>query len=377
MQIQRPKQRKTDDSEPALALRLIRGVHAGAERRCGPGDVVVIGGGDDCDLILADAAVQTHHCIVSVIGSDIGLRAVEAMVRAGGREIAPGEPVRIAPFEVVEIGSAAFALGLASNEEEWARIREAVSTAADGAGADNPAPPTARHRRRLAIGAAIAVAGVVTCAISAQWLRPAAPTLAARQEMAERIVRASELPEVRVGGDRGRVRVSGIVAEPAQAEKLREVLGASPAAADIDLRSGSNIAQDVVDVLRLSGLPAEGRYLTEGQVEVRGHFGDQAKLQKVIESRAMHEIAGLKKVVTLNTDAPPAPPSKPVDDTKLISEVVGGKDPYIVTKDGSRYYIGATLPGGAKLQAIDGQDVIVDTGNAVKHLARLDNIKNG
>ncbi|MBR0345097.1 MAG: hypothetical protein IJI03_07535, partial [Rudaea sp.] len=95
------------------------------------------------------------------------------------------------------------------------------------------------------------------------------------------------------------------------------------------------------------------------------------------ESRAMHEIAGLKKVVTLNTDAPPAPPSKPVDDTKLISEVVGGKDPYIVTKDGSRYYIGATLPGGAKLQAIDGQDVIVDTGTAVKHLARLDNIKNG
>ena len=96
------RKNEPEETESALALRLVRGVHAGAERRCGSGGVVVIGGGDDGDLILSDEAVHPHHCIVSVIGTDIGLRAVEASVRAGGRKVPPGEPVRIAPFEVFQ-----------------------------------------------------------------------------------------------------------------------------------------------------------------------------------------------------------------------------------------------------------------------------------
>ncbi len=371
------RKNEPEETESALALRLVRGVHAGAERRCGSGDVVVIGGGDDCDLILADEAVQPHHCIVSVIGGDIGVRAVEAVVRAGGRVVPPGEPVRIAPFEVVEIGAAAFALGPVSSEEEWARVREAMSTAANDVGAGDTAAAVRKPRKRLAIGVAAAIAAVVTCAFSAQLLRPAAPTLAARQALAEQIVKASDLPEVRVGGDNGRLRVSGVVPDPGRAEKLREALGSNSTGAEIDLRSGSSIAHDVVDVLRLSGIPAEGRYLNDGQVEVRGHFGDQAKLQKVVESRAMREVGGLKKVVTVNLDAPPpAPPSKPADDGKQISDVVDGNDPYVVTRDGSRYYVGAKLPGGGTLQAIDGREAIVDTGKAVKHLARMDSIND-
>src|SRR5579883_403159 len=300
------RKRKPEPTEPALALRLIRGVHAGAERRCGSGDVVVIGGGDDCDLILADAAVQSHHCIVSVIGSDTGLRAVEASVRAGGRKVPPGEPVRIAPFEVVEIGSAAFALGPASNEEEWARVREAVTTEANDADPGAAASYSARRPKwRLAAGIAAGLAAVMTCALSAQLLRTPPPTLAARQAMAEPIVKASDLPEVRVGGDNGRLRVSGIVPDPAHAEKLREALGRNSTGAEVELRSGSSIAHDVVEVLRLSGMRAEGRYLGDGQVEVRGHFGDQARLQKVVESRAMREIGGLKKIATVNLDTPP------------------------------------------------------------------------
>lgn len=371
------RKQEADETGPALALRLVRGVHAGAERRCGSGDVVVIGGGDDCDLILADEAVQPHHCIVSVIGTDIGLRAVSAQVRVGGREIQPGEPISLGPFEIVEVGTAAFALGPASNEEEWARVREAMAAAANDVAASEAASSAWRRRRRFAIGAAAAVATVVTCAISAQLLRPVAPTLAERQALAEQVVRTSDLPEVQVSGEHGRVRVSGIVADAAQAEKLRAALSGGATGAEFDLRSGASIARDVVDVLRLSGLRAEGRYLNDGQVEVRGHFGDQAKLQNVVESRAMIEIGGLKKVVTVNLDAPPAPPpAKPADDGKQIAEVVAGNDPYIVTRDGSRYYVGARLPGGGTLQAIDGQDVVIDTGKTVKHLARMDSINN-
>lgn len=373
------RKQQPNEAEPGLALRLVRGVHAGAERRCGSGEVVVIGGGDDCDLILADAAVQPHHCIVSVIGEEIGVRAVEAAVRAGGREVAPGEPVRILPFEVVEIGAAAFALGPVSSEEEWARVRETMATSANDAAVGGAVPPVPRRpRRRFAIGIGVAVAGVVTCAMAAQLWRPVPPTLEARHALAEQIVQSSGLAEVKVGNDHGRLRVSGVVADTEQAEKLRDALSRSPAAgAEVDLRSGNSIARDVVDVLRLSGIPAEGRYLGDGQVEVRGHFGDQAKLQKVVESRAMREVGGLKKIATVNLDTPPAPPAKPKDDGKLIAEVVGGNDPYIVTRDGSRYYVGAKLPGGGTLQAIDGQDVVVDTGKALKHLARMDSINNG
>ena len=57
--------------------------------------------------------------------------------------------------------------------------------------------------------------------------------------------------------------------------------------------------------------------------------------------------------------------------------MVDGNDPYLVTRDGSRYYVGATLPNGSHLQSVDGQQAVVTTSNGIKRLARLDDVSGG
>jgi type III secretion protein D len=74
-------------------------------------------------------------------------------------------------------------------------------------------------------------------------------------------------------------------------------------------------------------------------------------------------VRGLQKLVVANK-APPAPPPPPppvVDDPgKRIASVVPGNPAYIVTADGARYFVGAMLPSGHRITAIDGQRVSVE-----------------
>ena len=62
-------------------------------------------------------------------------------------------------------------------------------------------------------------------------------------------------------------------------------------------------------------------------------------------------------------------PDGSVPSGKKIVSVVGGKDPYLVTADGSRYYVGARLPGGGRLHAIDDEAVWIETGDGLERLA--------
>src|SRR5436309_3551909 len=49
------------DESPAVALRITSGLHRGASMPL-TGLEYLIGSGDDCDVVLRDAAVSAHHC---------------------------------------------------------------------------------------------------------------------------------------------------------------------------------------------------------------------------------------------------------------------------------------------------------------------------
>jgi len=81
--------------------------------------------------------------------------------------------------------------------------------------------------------------------------------------------------------------------------------------------------------------------------------------------RAMREIAGLNRVLVVNFDQPAAGPEP--DGTRIVA-AVSSHDPYIVTADGSRYYVGARLPRGGRLAGIEDGTVLVDHDGRVEHL---------
>ena len=53
---------------------------------------------------------------------------------------------------------------------------------------------------------------------------------------------------------------------------------------------------------------------------------------------------------------------------KRVVSVVGGEDGYVQTRDGSRYFVGAVLPDGHTVTAIEEQSVTVQKDGRITNL---------
>jgi len=299
----------------ALNLRVVKGLHRGALTSIAPSDVVLVGADEDCDVILHDTGVARHHCVLSNRDSRLFLRAIDEPLVLDGRPLEPGKSVCVKPGTCVELGSTAF--DLVSPQDSDLPYEANLAQ-----------PPGARERSgflwnmRWAAVAVLAVGVAVACG-----LNPAQIGLHGRGKQ----------------------------------------VAAAPATQLATGRPGGDIARDVEEVLRLSDVACESHYDGNGTVTVRGHMGDPKVLATVIQSRAMREIVGLKRVLAVNLDDPhgSASPTQ-VDGTRIVS-AISGDDPYVVTADGSRYYVGAELPQGGRLAGVEGDEVLIEHDGRVEH----------
>lgn len=359
----RPVDRDTTPapSDAPLLLRITGGIHTGAERRCRERDVVLLGSGDDCDLVLVDPGIAAHHCLINILGGQILVRAIEAPLTAGGRRVTPGEPVVVDSFQPILLGEARLCLGA-----DWDPRWEATDAAAAHAVTDLPVPP-----RKGAIGrhpwytlAGLALVSMASVALYAANQAPQDASLGNEQRIST-VLAGLDLDEVERQPMAGNGTVfRGIVPDEETRTQLQQRLLESGQPHVLEIRTGDNIASDVAEVLRLSGIAADTRYVGAGRVDISGDFGDGEALREVLASRAMLDIGGLKDVGIANSTEPAAVLPEPLP----LLRIVKGADPHLVTEDGSRYYIGAALPGGETLYEIDEDQVWVDTGGRIQKL---------
>jgi type III secretion protein D len=94
---------------------------------------------------------------------------------------------------------------------------------------------------------------------------------------------------------------------------------------------------------------------------VQTHERDEKKLQQ-IEIVARRDVTGLTNLQAENTPPQVVPePTQVVDDPgKRVASIVTGATPYVVTADGTRYFVGALLPSGHRLASISEQQVMLD-----------------
>jgi hypothetical protein len=307
------------------ALKMTAGVHKGAVIRLDTADMLVIGASDDCDVILADTGVRSHHCVLKRQADKFFLRTIEGALNVNGHEQDPGATIFVPPRIPVVIGSAAFEIiDDASPVDAPAHVN---ANEHRGAKASAPRPESVSQLlRRRPLSVTAAVAAIVATVFA---------------------VRAISL---------------GVSAQSAQG-----AAGQAIAAASVTSRSGTSIAHDVAEVLRLSGITCEAQYNGGGTVTVSGHLGDPKALAAIVKSRAIREIVGLKRVMAINLDHPGGSmQGTAVDGTRIVS-VVASADPYVVTADGSRYYVGASLPQGGRLAGVKEGEVLVERDGHTEH----------
>ena len=310
-----------------VVVRVVSGLHSGAERELDGGEMILIGSGDDCDMVLADAGVAARHALLSFINGRFSLRALDAPLHVGTAMVHPGDPVELDRVQRVGIGEAAIAFG-AADDAGWERL-------VPGGLGPRPAPdqPARPYLRRLPAIAAVAVLSLLSLAVFAMF-SPPQPEAPDPREQLQRLVPEYGIDEgMAVIDPQGRLALTGTVPDAA---------------------TGEDIARDVAEVLRGLGITARTRYLGNGDVEIRGAFEDPGVLEAAAYSRAMREVKGVVRVIPVNTSAV----AKRADDVPAkparirVAAIVRGDNPHVVSGQGDLYEVGAELPGIGTLVSI-------------------------
>lgn len=328
-------------SDSSLALRILTGKHAGAEHPLQTQDFLILGSGQDCEIIMTDDGVAPHHCIISRMGDKLTLRAVDASVSVGNADCIPGHLQAVSLGQSINLGQSTLVINAAANEQ----LNNKGS----------------RRLRLLRSGKRISLFLVFLaflCLATAtgfytqrsltpdlptepvSLLAPASPTEAGGKSLSD--YAGNELTERMLSGN----------------FEFLPADGRGRGNSNIEVQA---IARDVKEIFRLSGVHVQSQALRDGKVQITGHFGDGKKAADVIQSRAIREIDGLRQIVVVNLDVEPKTDApKPEKAAPVVTQLVTGADPYLVTTDGSRFYPGAVLPDGSRLIRIRENHMVIE-----------------
>lgn len=337
-----------DTTQARDVLRIVDGLHAGANRVLARDEMILVGSGDDCDIVLADDGVANHHALVTLVGGRYMVRALDAPVHVAGTQIDPGDPVELSAVQPVRIGEASIAFG-AENDPAWDSF---VTVFAPD---DEREPVRPAIVRRLPLIAGVAVLSLASLAIFAAVLPASKQQVDPRERLAVVMAEHRVANVGIVDGVDGRPTVTGAVDSRAVLERLQAQLATEKIDAHLQLRTGEHIASDVAEMFRGHGIPVQARYVGNGDVEVVGEFDDGADIERLVRSRAVADIRGVTRIL-------PRTPQGAVpqaDDTRAASpppahivSIVRGNDPHLVDSEGRRFAPGDTVPGKGQLISI-------------------------
>jgi hypothetical protein len=281
-------------------------VHAGASADVSADALLVVGSADDCDLILTDEGISSHHCVLGQLGGTVFVRAVQGTLAVGKRSLGLGEQLTLQSQADIQVGSVSISLHAHLDVIENARFFSGLWPYW------------------------LALIGLTSLLVIFVFLAVVSPDKTADQ--------ANRDPAI--------LGLSNDDLLAMQAVSGKQKFDASSPGA-------RHLARQVKEVFRLSGLSVQANAVDDGVIEVTGRFADDKEAEMVVHSRALREIKALRQVRVVNVDANGIAKTP---DRKIV-RLTAGLEPYFVTADGARFYLGARLKSGFTVIAIEEEHV--------------------
>ncbi|MEO7244755.1 MAG: hypothetical protein ABIX12_06375 [Rubrivivax sp.] len=344
----------------ALELRVLEGVQAGARAPLRVGVPCVIAADAAPPGVAADIVLREH--VVAPVAVRVTPGLTHALVEVLHGEVRVGEQVLAAgaqapwPCRVpMQLGRSRIAFGLAC-EDAWAPAANANidgDTVRDGSA--GPLPRNPAHRRPelwlAGLGAGLLLLCAAAFGVTQHTAQAETPPPAVEAEVLVQQLGASEFAALqsRVLLD-GRVELTGRLATLAQRARLDTWLTTHRARASIEVAVDEAIGRELTEVFRVNGIAVQVHPTGGGRFVAEAAEPDAARLARA-EDVVHRDVRGLQALTLRNTAPPSAPPAPllPDDPGKRIATIVPGETAYVVTADGSRYFIGATLPSGHRI----------------------------
>jgi type III secretion protein D len=357
----------------ALELRVFEGPQKGARAPLAAGVSCVVaahpeGRAEGADVVLREAGAAPVRVRVTADLRDALIEVLEGEVFLGDQPLAAGAQAPWAMHAPLRIGRSVVAFGRAGAAEWPALVAGgAVPGARSAESAAVPArparPPLAR---RAEVWLATLGGGVLLICGAALWTAhlsagPRAQDVQAPPSLAAMLKTSEFSALVATTHADGRVELAGRLATLAERTRLDAWLVARQVTASVEVQVDETLVRDVTETFRINGVAVRANVAGPGAVAVEAAERDADKLARA-EEVVRRDVRGLQTLAVRNTAAPLPKPVPPVPDNpgKRIASLVPGEPAYLVTADGSRYFVGSMLPTGHKITEIAAQSVTLE-----------------
>jgi len=359
-------------------VRVLTGPRAGATASVEFGRTLSIGFDLLNDLVVRDPTAKGRRVSLEVTDDTGFLTVLEGDVQLLGQTISQGQRIHLPQCVPFALGASTLAFGDAS-ASAWQACQHV-----SGAGADaTQAQPDAlrgtfvkRAAMSTAIVAALAAAFFFLVSVGKQvsaHLRPEQ-----RHVLEKMLAQESYAGLVLVDAEDGTLVIRGELPTEAERVALSQRLQQAQLKPRMDVTTHERIVQAANDVMRVNRTQARVQYVGDGVLHVEAAGIDAARAAQ-LEQVALRDISGLKQVIFVEAGklaeaAMPVPAATaavkplPHNPRKRVVSVVAGEGGYVMTADGSRYFVGAVLPSGHKIVAFVGDGVLVDKDGATTRL---------
>lgn len=357
------------DSLHALELRVLEGPQGGARAPLATGTPCVLaaepdGAGDGADIVLREDKVSPARVRVRADLPQASIEVLSGQVELGDKTLAAGEQAAWDMHTPLKVGSSVVAFGRAC-VDDWSSDPAPETQAS----AETPAAavPKVPLRRR----AEVWLAGMGTCVLiacaGALWMArvAAAPSETPAINPGAALIaalRASDFAQLdaNTAAD-GRITLRGRLSTQVQRAQLDAWLAERGFAPKIEVWVDEAVAHDVTEVFRVNGVAVRTLVAGAGRIAAEAVEPDTDKLNRAAEV-VRRDVRGLQALDVRNSAKPARPPAPPVSDDpgKRIASLVPGEPAFLVTADGSRYFVGAMLPTGHRITQIDKSRVTLE-----------------
>ena len=383
-------------------LTVLTGTQQGAVAWLMPGASLSVGSSLDDDVVLRDVSIERRHALLLLKDNQLTLSCESASCLADGVSIEPGKSVVLANNALLQMGDIGLAINFTPssqdayspetvfNSRESDRMEHSVglqeqhATANPQAAsfmpsvdnlpaftADSPNSPVGNQPAlptRDWVPRTLTVSALLICA-AIVWQSG----LFVQQPVEKVVDLQSAISTLSLAGvslqqSGTTVTVSGYVDTVQESKKLAQWLDQTGSQITNNVFVGEFIGEQVYDVFRVHGIPAEVRVNDGVNVVVATNEAQLDRLNTV-EERVKQDVPGIV-TLTINNVLPDevhADEPMPIDPGKRVAMVVSGEPSVVITVDESRYYVDSLLPTGHHIVSIEeGVVTLVKNGNYTK-----------
>jgi len=359
----------------SLELRVFEGPQSGAKAPLAAGAGFVLaanpnGHAEGADVVLREEGAPAR-VRVTVDMHDALLEVLEGEVHLGDKVLAAGTQAPWTMHAPLKIGRSVVAFGRAA-KAKWPGVASgsASANAADAA-AENPTTISAAPKahtplsRRPEVWLA-AMGGLVLLICGAAFgmarLTAAPVTENVQAPPLAVALKSSEFSTLQSATRKdGKLELRGRLETEEQRSRLDKWLADRQFAPAVDVQVDDTLARNVTETFRVNGVAVQAHVLGTGIVAAEAAEGDPERLARA-EETVRRDVHGLTKLAVTNSVRPAKKPLPPMTDDpgKRIASIVQGDPAYLVTADGSRYFVGSMLPSGHKVAEIGANSVTLE-----------------